>query len=366
MALSCPAVFTRLSLLRLSVSRVNPLSSALYSHQLSSPQRYVTLVPPLCRWSLCRRISSSGVRPGLGRYWSKLQSINSRYERFLQKRFPRFYVLYHTFVEGFKLLFRDAKEVSRIKAMARARGLAFQDLTYREMETLRQFRRDVIKAVPLVLISIPPFANYLVFVLMYLFPRQLLIPHFWTPSQRLEFRRVYQSLRRQHHRPLLDQLHNSSRHVRDPQMKRRLQQLCSKAQAGARPQASEVLAVRSLFSGPPLGIGRLSADQMRLMSQLLFLTPRLPSFLLGLRLDSHGRELLQLDRALSRLGIQNLSQSELQQACFLRGLNADQLSVDQSRAWLHQWLEVSTVLKDAEVSLLLHNMLFFSLNKRLQ
>lgn len=29
-----------------------------------------------------------------------------------------------------------------------------------------QFRRDVIKAIPLVVISIPPFANYLVFVLM--------------------------------------------------------------------------------------------------------------------------------------------------------------------------------------------------------
>lgn len=111
----------------------------------------------------------------------------------------------------------------------------------------------------------------------------------------------------------------------------------------------------------------------RHISPLLFLTPRLPGFLIGQRLSSHGLELLQLDRGLSRLGVHQLNDSELRQvhhspwlyilsaflfkpfykylmffsfqACYLRGLNADVLGVNQCREWLSQWLQVSSSLK---------------------
>lgn len=53
------------------------------------------------RLSLCRHYSSSKVRRGIGRYvGSRLQRLNSKYEGFLKRRFPRFFELYHTFVEG--------------------------------------------------------------------------------------------------------------------------------------------------------------------------------------------------------------------------------------------------------------------------
>lgn len=51
----------------------------------------------------------------------------------------------------------------------------------------------------------------------------------------------------------------------------------------------------------------------RHISPLLFLTPRLPGFLIGRRLNYHALELLQLDRALCRLGPHQLSDSELRQ-----------------------------------------------------
>ncbi|KAM6925558.1 LETM1 domain-containing protein 1 [Xenentodon cancila] len=270
-------------------------------------------------------------------------------------------MLYHTFVEGFKKLFQDAKEVRRIKTKMLS-GVKFQDLSYREMEKLRQFRRDLMKAFPLVMISIPPFANYLVFVLMYFFPRQLLIPHFWTPKQQVEFRRVYHSHRAQHHRLVLKGLENTSHQVENGQLQGSLKDLCSKVQNGANPKVTEVLAVRSLFSGPPLGMKRMSVDHMRHICPLLFLTPHLPGFLIGRRLNNHALELLQLDRALSRLGLHQLSDSELRQACYVRGIHSDSLGINQCREWLSHWLHVSSSLKDSEVSLLLHSIVFLSAN----
>lgn len=41
-------------------------------------------------------------------------------------------------MSGFKELFRDAKDVRRIKAKMFSDGVRVQDLSYREMEKLRQ------------------------------------------------------------------------------------------------------------------------------------------------------------------------------------------------------------------------------------
>ncbi|XP_036390337.1 LETM1 domain-containing protein 1 [Megalops cyprinoides] len=313
--------------------------------------------------SICRRYSSSKARLGLGRrVVTRLQWANEKYERFLQRRFPRFYVLYHTFMRGFRLLFQDAKEVRKIKMKTLSGGVQFHQLPYREMETLRQFRRDLIKAIPLVLISVPPFANYLVFVLMYLFPRQLLIRHFWTPQQQVEFQGVYHARRAQHHGAIVQGITRAVPRVQNQQQQSLLLDLCNKVQNGAHPSVSEIQAVRGLFSGPPLGMKRLDTDHMRLLCSQLFLTPHLPAFLIRQRLSGHALELLQLDRALNRLGLHQLSDAELRQACYVRGLYANGLSAKQCREWLSHWLQLSTRLKESEASLLLHGMVLLSVN----
>ncbi|KAK5609056.1 hypothetical protein CRENBAI_016933 [Crenichthys baileyi] len=353
MALSCSRLRSRLSLIRLSGLSTNKITNGFYLQDLSCQSRL----------PLCRHYTSSKVRRGIGRYVSsRLQWANAKYEGFLKRRFPRFFLLYRTFMEGFKMLFQDARDVRRIKTKMLVDGVKFQDLNYREMEKLRQFRRDLIKAIPLVIICIPPFANYIVFVLMYFFPRQLLIPHFWTHRQQLEFRRLYHSHRVQHHQPVLKELEYMSHQVKNGHLQSLLKNLCAKVQSGGNPKVSEILAVRSLFSRAPLAINTLNNNHMRYISPLLFLTPRLPGFLIGRRLNSHALELFQLDRALSRLGPHQLSESELKQACYVRGINADSLGTNQSREWLSQWLQVSSALKESEVSLLLHCIVLLSAN----
>ncbi|XP_056371056.1 LETM1 domain-containing protein 1 isoform X4 [Oenanthe melanoleuca] len=118
---------------------------------------------------------------------SAARRVNDRYERCLQRSFPGFYLLHSTFKNGIQALFLEVKEIRRIRAKMSQQRLSTQQLPYREMERLRQFRRDVLKALPIGIIAIPPFANFLVIVLMYLFPRQLLIRHFWTPRQQQQF-----------------------------------------------------------------------------------------------------------------------------------------------------------------------------------
>lgn len=62
----------------------------------------------------------------------------------------------------------------------------------------------------------------------YYFPRQLLIPHFWTPAQQVAFRGAYHSLRAEHHLPVLQGMQKTSSQVKDRQLQSRLKDLCAK------------------------------------------------------------------------------------------------------------------------------------------
>ncbi|KAM4796047.1 LETM1 domain-containing protein 1 [Rhinophrynus dorsalis] len=293
---------------------------------------------------------------------SKAKHVNEKYERFLERKFPRFYLLYSTFMKGFRMLMTEAKEVARIKQKMNHQGIQFHQLSYREMEKVRQFRRDIIKAAPVVLISIPPFANYLVFVLMYFFPRQLLIRHFWTPKQQEEFLDVYHGMRVQVYSEILDHLLQAVPKVSDKPLRNQMLQLCTQVKHGSHPQVEDITEVRGAFSGPPLGMKRLAIHQLKALSRVMFLTPHLPAFLLQRRLGSHICELHNLDCALLQLGVSELTDEELKRACYIRGLNSTHLNTEDCRSWLKCWLQISSRLKVSEASLLLHSMVLLSTN----
>uniref|UniRef100_A0ACB8ELK8 Uncharacterized protein n=1 Tax=Sphaerodactylus townsendi TaxID=933632 RepID=A0ACB8ELK8_9SAUR len=383
--------------------------------------RFLNDRPPVCQFS-----AKANSKTLISTLVSKAKNINEKYERYLEKTFPRFYLLYSTFLKGIRIFYAEVKEIRRIKANMSHKNIQFYQLPYREMERLRQrysetaqlpchsvgpsfaavlvqikkngmdrlalaylntlttqwntlkamgndslchphipvlgFRRDLIKAIPIGILSLPPFANYLVLVLMYLFPRQLLIRHFWTPKQQVEFLDAYHNTRKEAYAEVVSELLHLSRFLADPQLRKQMLHLCRKVQEGSHPDVKELKAVRTLFEGHPFGIRKLSVQQVRVLSRVLFLTPRLPPAVLRYRLRTHLLELYHLDRAMVKLGVTELSDEEAQVACYTRGLNSVHFSPLQCRLWLDQWLELSRSLKDTEASLLAHSMVLLSTN----
>ncbi|XP_025856120.2 LETM1 domain-containing protein 1 isoform X1 [Vulpes vulpes] len=293
---------------------------------------------------------------------AKTKVINGKYHRFLGRHFPRFYVLYTIFMKGLQMFWADAKKARRIKANMWKHNIKFHQLPYREMEHLRQFRRDVTKCLFLGIISIPPFANYLVFLLMYLFPRQLLIQHFWTPKQQIDFLDIYHALRKQSHPEILCYLEKVIPLVSDAELRWHMTELCAKIQHGTHPTVHDILALRQCFSNHPLGMNQLHALQMKALSRAMLLTPHLPPFLLRRRLNTHMAVIHQLDKALAKLGVGQLTLQEVKSACYLRGLNSTHIGEEKCRTWLGEWLQISCSLKEAELSLLLHNVVLLSVN----
>nr|XP_046197978.1 LETM1 domain-containing protein 1-like [Oncorhynchus gorbuscha] len=304
----------------------------------------------------CRHYSLSQGRLGI------FQRASERYEKFLEHRFPRLYILYTTFVKGFRLMVHDVRETKRIRMKMLTQDVSLKELPYREMETIILFRKDMIKAIPLVIISIPPFAIILVFTLMCLFPRQLLIRHLWTPQQQQDFQRLYHEQRCRHRENILKGVAWSIPHIKEWTLRSHLLTLISKVQSGAHPSVKDISAVRGVFSGQPLGLTGMDSGHMRLLCSHLLLNPWLPGFLLRRRLRAKALDLLYLDQALDTLGQGQLTDSEIREACYLRGLNPSSLTTSQCREWLLQWLQLSTQLTESETSLLLHNMVLLSVN----
>ncbi|KAM5289017.1 LETM1 domain-containing protein 1 isoform 1-T1 [Ctenodactylus gundi] len=264
-----------------------------------------------CRSSKLHLSPKADVKSLISYVVTKTKAIHGKYHRFLSRHFPRFYVLYTIFMKGLQMLWADAKKARRIKANMWKHNVKFHQLPYREMEHLRQFRQDVTKCLFLGVISIPPFANYLVFLLMYLFPRQLLVKHFWTPKQQIDFLDIYHGLRKQSHSEVISYLERVIPLVSDTGLRWRLTDLCTKIQNGTHPTVQDVLALRECFCNHPLGMDQLQTLQMKALSRAVLLIPHLPPPLLRHRLRTHTTVIHQLDKALAKLGIGQLSTQEV-------------------------------------------------------
>lgn len=66
------------------------------------------------------------------------------------------------------------------------------------------------------------------FLSRYLFPRQLLIQHFWTPKQQIDFLDIYHALRNQSHPEIRSYLERVIPLISDAGLQWHMTELCSK------------------------------------------------------------------------------------------------------------------------------------------
>ncbi|PNJ25624.1 LETMD1 isoform 29, partial [Pongo abelii] len=86
-----------------------------------------------------------------------------------------------------------------------------------------------------------------------------------------------------------------------------LTDLCTKIQRGTHPAIHDILALRECFSNHPLGMNQLQALHVKALSRAMLLTSYLPPPLLRHRLKTHTTVIHQLDKALAKLGIGQLT-----------------------------------------------------------
>ena len=181
------------------------------------------------------------------------------YEQNLEKRFPKMKVM-RVFNSGIKNLYLDIKKYISIKKKQRERGM--ERLSRDELELIFTLPKDLLKVSPVLLISVIPFTNYVVFPMIFIFPRIFLISHFWTFEQKLDFLLYDQKRRLRFNEPLLRCLQEEVENIRHPRLKIKWSSVIASLGSGTHPTASDILATKELFTGPPYSLTSLKMNHV--------------------------------------------------------------------------------------------------------
>lgn len=274
------------------------------------------------------------------------------YDKVLEKTFPSAMRIYRSFLDGVKLFYHDMKRYVKVMRIVNDTKKGIQNLTRKELELYYQMPKDMYKVAPALFISTLPFVGYVVFPLVYMFPRALLTQHFWSLQQKSEFQTMYLQERLMNNRKVFRCLQANLENITETVYYEKWNHILGLLGSGLHPSPEEVLFIKDLFAIEPYQFSSLTQTHINNLCHMH-----------GLRGGIFGRDrlldraevLLCMDIAIRKEGhVHNMHPDDMKYACYQRGLNPVNLSNDQMIDWLRSWLKVSLSIEEQHNSLYLH------------
>lgn len=282
--------------------------------------------------------------------FSKFLKYVQGYELILEKNFPRAFKVYQIFSIGIKEFYQDIKLFASVVVQLR-QGKIFQQLTRREIEKYHAMPGEILRVAPVLLISALPFANYVIFPIAYVFPKNLLSVHFWSIQQKVEFSLQDHKQKLHNYRPVFRHLQSKVSTISDATLQNKCAQIFFKLGSGTHPTVFEILEVKEVFCKEPYSLRHLPFSHISSLCRMHRLS------VIGLRkrrLWYHAGIIRQMDLAILREDMRKLNSDELRYICFLRGINPVGMSTADMLTWLKNWISITKQLDGDSLSLLLH------------
>lgn len=184
------------------------------------------------------------------------------YDKLLEKSFPSAMQIYQTFKIGVKAFILDAKNYFRIVRLLNQPGYNFSKLTRKEIEMYHQIPKDMRKIAPVLLFSTLPLANYVIFPLIYWFPKYLLTSHFWNLQQKSEFGTQILKNRLMHNKPVFRHLQSQLDFLKPHPLYQPWSKILGMLGSGVQPNVEEILKCKNLFMEEPYHLLYLSSNHI--------------------------------------------------------------------------------------------------------
>ncbi|XP_051162920.1 LETM1 domain-containing protein 1 isoform X1 [Leptopilina boulardi] len=267
----------------------------------------------------------------------------------VEKRFPKMKIM-RVFNTGLKDIYQDIKKYISIKKKKKLNGI--QSLTRDEIELNFKLPRDLLKVSPVLIISAIPFTNYIVFPLIYFFPRVFLVSYFWTIQQRLDYFLYNYKRKLKYNKPVLRCLQAQKREI--SQLHRiRWNGIIASLGSGTHPTISDLIACKELFKGHPFSLNSLKRNHINELLGLHTMSRWMP--FRRKRLLNRGLLIKSMDIAIQKEGgVTKIPIEALKWVVSFRGLNPVNMSTESMQEWLDQWLIISSEVDKTSISLLLH------------
>lgn len=290
-----------------------------------------------------------------GRYVNYIQ----KYVVTLDKNFPKMMQLYRNFSNGIKDFYSDLQKYLSILVKQNVEGL--DNLTRQEIQLAYTMPKDLKKILPVILISLIPFSNYIIMPSVFLFPRQLLTHHFWTPEQKASFMIYFHKKRFKHSRPLFYCMESKINYINNELLKIKWNGIIACLGSGEHPTIQNVISCITLFKSSPYSMNTLEHKHMKKLLGIHGLSMWTP--FRRRRLIERAILLKRMDDAIVKEGgVDNMSIESLCWALSFRGLNPVNMSIEDMKNWLDDWLILSASVDNSTLSLLLHSPIFLAYN----
>lgn len=205
------------------------------------------------------------------RYMNFIQQYKSQikqhYESNIGKRFPM--KIMRVFNTGLKELYLDIKKYISIKKKKRQQGI--QSLTRDELELSFKLPKELIKVSPVLIISAVPFTNYIVFPLIYFFPRVFLVSYFWTLQQKLDFFLYDYKRKLKYNKPVFRCLQAQQPAIQQSSLAIQWDSIIASIGSGTHPSPSDILACKELFTGNPFSLNSLKRNHVVCLKRIIFI-----------------------------------------------------------------------------------------------
>ncbi|XP_065077238.1 LETM1 domain-containing protein 1 isoform X2 [Ochlerotatus camptorhynchus] len=334
-----------------------------FCHQDQQKRNDGVQQPPNAKEKLAVKYSRENVKRNVQGYvFSRFFDYVKNYDKVLEKKFPSAMHVYRVFLVGVKEFFNDMKKLVKITKIVFINDNDLRCLTRKEIELYYQMPRDMKKVAPVLLVSALPFANYVVFPLAYMYPRTFLTPHFWSIQQKLDFAQQDLKQRLQYNRRVFRCMQSKLdvlKKIDDPYCEK-FGNILGLLGSGLHPTSDEILDVKDLFKRAPFHLNNLTSNHLKYLCKLHDLNSGL---MRRYRLSERAYVVHHMDLAIKREGgVHNMPVESLKHACFVRGLNATNLSTESMIDWLNEWVKVSLIINQDNVSLFLHLPILLSYN----
>lgn len=284
-------------------------SSLIYS--LRASREIVLCSQPVSgRVIMCRNVNAYSSEP----MPHKPKGFMRTYENFLNRRYPKVYIVHRLVVDGSKWCISDIKTYCRLRRDFLRGTRTIAELDQNELEILIQTNEEIAKLVVIAILIPLPMTVYILGAAVIFFPRLILTRHFWTNEQRRDFWvRSLDRSAKMHFRPIREKLKKMGVNL---------------------PSSFEDL---KTLRAPE--IERLSFVHLYHLARIHRIIPFMGVRRLYLRADA----LRHLDHFLLQSGsVDAMSDQQLYLQLYLRRLRYYGLSIEEMRKLLKDWVHYSS------------------------
>lgn len=291
------------------------------------------------------------------RYWWYLQKFVDRIEH----KMPKTFKMFRLFGNGFKDFAKDFLDYIKLLTRLSLPSVKLKNQSYRNLQIYHYMPWDMLRVSPMLLVSAIPLGQNVAVPIAFYFPRHFLSYHFWTEQQRREFAAIKLKKRLFNARPVFRFLQSHLYSIDEPDDREKLRRVFLKLGSGIHPNTQEIMEILPIFRD---GKYHLNAIYMAHVNALLRFHGKSVLVRRRSRLFDHARMIHCMDAAITREGgVSKLSQNQLYQSLFLRGINPTNMRNDTMIQKMEEWLTISKEIDRETYSLLLHLPIFLAYNE---